>query len=162
MPSTRSCVLLTTLLLTTAAIAADAPAPLPLDLAFARRDAWKQLQPAISPDSRYLAYDVRTPPQRLDNGPGETAELYLPSGFISIFAGVNLWVSSVETGEARPVCQIGPCLRGSWSPSSRPLAFYSHRKGAPPLLGYDLASRSPHHPGPGVVPVRLSTAPPIC
>src|SRR5260221_6609741 len=100
MPSARLCALYAALLLTTAAIAADAPAPLPFDLAFARRDAWKQLQPAISPDGRYLAYDVRTPPQRMDNGPGETADLYLPSGLISIFAGVNLWASSVETGEA--------------------------------------------------------------
>src|SRR5260221_698122 len=89
MPSARLCALYAALLLTTAAIAADAPAPLPFDLAFARRDAWKQLQPAISPDGRYLAYDVRTPPQRMDNGPGETADLYLPSGFISIFAGVQ-------------------------------------------------------------------------
>src|SRR5258708_19799185 len=128
MASTRWCVFLTTLFLTTVAIAADAPAPLPLDLAFARRDAWKQLQPAISPDGRYLAYDVRTPPPRMDNGPGETAELYLPSGFVSIFAGVNLWVSSVETGEARPVCKTGPCWRRSRSPSRPPLSPYSHQQ----------------------------------
>lgn len=161
MPSARSCALFAALFLTTAAIAADVPTPLPLDLAFARRDAWKQLQPAISPDGRYLAYDVRTPPQRIDNGRGETAELYLPSGFVSIFAGVNLWVSSVETGEARPVCKTGPCWRGSWSPSSRQLAYYSNEEGAPALWVYDLASGSAHHLGPPVVALRLASDRPI-
>jgi dipeptidyl aminopeptidase/acylaminoacyl peptidase len=161
MTSARSCALYAALLLTTAVLAADAPTPLPLDLAFARRDAWKQLQPAISPDGRYLAYDVRTPPQHTDNGPGETAELYLPSGFMPSFAGVGLWVSSVETGEARPVCKTGPCWRGSWSPSSRQLAFYSDEEGAPALWLYDLASGSAHHLGPAVVGLRLTSDRPI-
>src|SRR5258708_19411512 len=135
MPSTRSCLFLTALLLTSAAIAADAPAPLPLDLAFARRDAWKQLQPAISPDGRYLAYDVRTPPQRMDNGPGETADLYLPSGFISIFAGVNLWVSSVETGEGRPGGENRPRPPpGGGPPPPRPLPAPPPTAHPPPPL----------------------------
>jgi dipeptidyl aminopeptidase/acylaminoacyl peptidase len=142
------------LLLTTAIIAAEAPAPLPLDLAFTRRDALKQLQPAISPDGRYLAYEVRTPPLRSDNGPGESSARYLPSGFMPRFAGLNLWVSSIETGEARPVCKTGPCWRGSWSPSSRQLAFYSNEEGAPALWLYDLASGSAHHLGPAVVALR--------
>lgn len=162
MPSARSCALSVALLLTTAAIAADAPTPLPLDLAFARREARRQFQPAaISPDGRYLAYDVRTPPLRTDNGSGETAELYLPNGFVSEFAGVNLWVSSVETGEARPVCKAGPCWRGSWSPSSRQLAFYSNEDGAPALWVYDLASGSAHHLGPAVVALKLKSDRPI-
>jgi dipeptidyl aminopeptidase/acylaminoacyl peptidase len=161
MRSARPCALFAALFLTIAAIAADAPTPLPLDLAFARRDALKQLRPAISPDGRYIAYDVRTPPLRTDNGAAETSERYLPSGFMPRFAGLNLWVSTIETGEARPVCKAGPCWRGSWSPSSRQLAFYSNEEGAPALWVYDLASGSAHPLGPAVVALRPSADRPI-
>jgi dipeptidyl aminopeptidase/acylaminoacyl peptidase len=138
--------------------AADGPVPLPLDLAYSRREAWRQLRPAISPDGRYLAYEVHTP-LRTKNGAAETAKLYLPNGFVSIFAGMNLWVSNIETGEARPICKTGPCWRGSWSPSSRQLAFYSN--GAPALWVYDLATGAARHLGPPVVAVRLASDRPI-
>jgi dipeptidyl aminopeptidase/acylaminoacyl peptidase len=141
--------------------AADAPVPLPLDLAYSRREAWRLLRPAISPDGRYLAYDMRTPPARSNTGAADAAKLYLPNGFVSIFAGVNLWVSSVETGETHPICKTGPCWRGSWSPSSRQLAFYSNEEGAPALWVYDLASGTARHVGPPVVAVRLTSDRPI-
>src|SRR5260221_698124 len=60
-----------------------------------------------------------------------------------------------------PVCKIGPCWRGSWSPSSRQLAYYSNEEGAPALWVYDLASGSTHHLGPAVVAVRLRSDRPI-
>jgi len=147
--------------LSSALFAADAPTPLPLDLAYSRREAWRLLRPAISPDGHYFAYDMHTPPARSNTGGAETAELYLPNGFVSIFAGVNLWVSNVETGESRPICKTGPCWRGSWSPSSRQLAFYSNEEGAPALWVYDLVSGSARHLGPPVVEVRLGSDRPI-
>ena len=146
--------------LTSALFAAEAPTPLPLDLAYSKGEAWRQLRPAISPHGRYLAYDVRTP-VRTKNGDAETAELFLPNGFVSIFAGMNLWVSNMETGEARPICKTGPCWRGSWSPSSRQLAFYSNEEGAPALWVYDLATGSARHVGPPAVAVRLDSDRPI-
>ncbi len=81
---------------------------------------------------------------------------YLPSGFPTIYDGVNLWVSDTETGESRPVCKAGPCWRGSWSPSGRELAYYSNESGAPALWIYDVVSRGARRIGPAVVKVKIS------
>src|SRR5258706_3774568 len=136
-------------------LASDAATPLPLDLAFSRREVWRFMKPALSPDGHYVAYGIRTPPARTVNGSAEMEARFLPNGFPPFYDGVNLWVSDTETGESHPVCKAGPCWRGSWSPSSRELAYYSNEGGAPALWIYDVASRGTRHVGPAVVKVKL-------
>ena len=136
-------------------LASDAATPLPLDLAFSRREVWRGMRPALSPDGHYVAYEIRTPLPRTVNGSGETEARFLPGGFPTIYDGVNLWVSDTETGESHSVCKAGPCWRGSWSPSSRQLAYYSNESGAPALWIYDVASRGARRIGPAVVKVKI-------
>lgn len=138
------------------ASAAFAATPLPLDLAYSRRDVWRAMQPSVSADGRYVAYEIRTPPQRTVNGEGEAEALFLPNGFPTFFNGVTLWVSDTETGQSRPLCATGPCWRGSWSPSSKQLAFYSAEGGgAPGVWLYDVATSQSHRLGTAAIKARV-------
>jgi hypothetical protein len=83
--------------------------------------------------------------------PGEDAgaeERFLPSGAPSSAEGMRLQVAEVKQGATRQVCgEAANCWRGSFSPDSRLLAFYSDQDGEVGLWVYDLSSASSRRVG---------------
>jgi len=136
--------------LTMAAFAIE-PEPstaLPLDLAYSSRDVPRNTRPVLSPDGRYLAYEIHTPPVKTPDVEGKIEQRFLPSGVPSDYIGRRLWVSDTRTGESKPACGEGvTCWRGSWSPSATQLAFYSDEGGEVGLWLYDVASGKAHRAG---------------
>lgn len=108
--------------------------PLPLDLAFARRELRDGDVASVSPDGRWLAYEMHIAsrsPAGDDLVPG---------------AGVRLFVVSTEGGEA---VSIGPdgadCWRPAWSTDGRRLAFYARTDdGQARLWIHDVALAKSH------------------
>lgn len=91
----------------------------------------------VSLDGRWLAYEIRTQ-QKTENGDVEVSAL--PNGFPPVYFGVNLFLGNIEGGEPRAICSKGPCWRGSFSPDSRQLAYYSNEDGTPSVWVYDVSS----------------------
>src|SRR5687768_9308490 len=119
------------------------PGELPLDLAYSQRDATRRERPALSPDGRYLAYEIHTPPVKTPDSGAEVEGRYLPSGVPTSAVGFRLWVSDTRTGSAKPACaETANCWRGSWSPDSRKLAFFSDESGELGLWVYTPESGS--------------------
>lgn len=126
-----------------ALIGAEIPksAELPLDLAYSRHEATRRQRPVLSPDGRYLAYEIHTPPVKKPESGGEVEGRFLPTGVPSDVVGMQLWITDVRTGNNRPVCRGSvTCWRGSWSPDSRQLAYFSDEGGKIGLWTYDVAS----------------------
>jgi dipeptidyl aminopeptidase/acylaminoacyl peptidase len=122
--------------------------PMPLDLAFSRRDLPRPMRPTLSPDGRYFAYEIRTPLVKTPDSAGEVEPRFLPNGVPAIFSGMVLWVSDTRNGESHPVCEEGArCWRGSWAPDSRQLAYYSDAGGELGVWIYDVASHQTHRLG---------------
>lgn len=93
----------------------------------------------VSPDGRWLAYEVRTPPEKTEIS-GDAEVNALPNGFPPVYFGLNLSLGNIDGGEPRAICAKGPCWRGSFSPDSRQLAYYSNEDGTPSVWVYDIAS----------------------
>jgi dipeptidyl aminopeptidase/acylaminoacyl peptidase len=93
----------------------------------------------VSPDGRWLAYEIRTQPEKTENS-GELEVNTLPNGFPAVYFGVNLALGGIEGGEPRAICAKGPCWRGSFSPDSRQLAYYSNEDRSPTVWIYDVLS----------------------
>ncbi|HKS23435.1 MAG TPA: prolyl oligopeptidase family serine peptidase [Thermoanaerobaculia bacterium] len=130
--------------------------PLPLDLAFSRRDVLRAQRAVLSPDGRWFAYEIRTPLVKTPDTAGEAEPRFLPSGVPAVLAGISLWVADTRTGERREVCASGVrCWRSSWSPDSRQLAYYSDAGGQPGLWLYDVASGRTHRLGHAIVKPKL-------
>ena len=68
--------------------------------------------PQISPDGKWIAYEVATP----DLAANRTAH--------------NIWIAPAGGGEARQLTRGGNDMRPRWSPNGRKLAFLSARNGA--------------------------------
>jgi len=120
---------------------AQAPRPLPLDLAYSRREIERHLRPTLSPDGRYLAYDVKTPPVKTPQVAEETEQRFLPSGLPSEYVGLNLWISDTRSGQSKAICDATvTCWRGSFSPDSQKLAYFSDEGGTLGAWIYDIAS----------------------
>ena len=135
---------------------ADAPKPLPLDLAYSRREIQRYLRPTLSPDGRYLAYEIKTPPVKTPQVADETEQRFLPSGLPSEYVGLNLWISDTRAGETKAVCSGNTvCWRGSFSPDSRKLAFYSDEGGKLGAWIYDVASNTKRKAADVAVKVKL-------
>jgi dipeptidyl aminopeptidase/acylaminoacyl peptidase len=128
--------------------AAAAGKPLPLDVAYAQVKLPRNERFVLSPDGRFVAFEVQAPKIKL---PGEDAgaeERFLPSGAPSSAEGMRLQVAEVKQGATRQVCgEAANCWRGSFSPDSRLLAFYSDQDGEVGLWVYDLSSASSRRVG---------------
>ena len=120
-------------------LAAALAVPLPLDLAYSHHEIHRMILGTVSPDGRWLAYEIRTPPEKTENS-GEVEVSALPNGFPPVYFGLNLSLGSIDGGEPRVICAKGPCWRGSFSPDSRQLAYYSNEDGTPSVWVYDIAS----------------------
>lgn len=79
----------------TTLVAAETPksAELPLDLAYSRRDATRRQRPVLSPDGRFLAYEIHTPPVKTPQSGDEVEGRFLPSGLPSDLIGMQLWIT---------------------------------------------------------------------
>jgi dipeptidyl aminopeptidase/acylaminoacyl peptidase len=121
--------------------AAAAAKPLPLEVAYAQVQLPRHVRFVLSPDGRYVAFEVQAPKTKV---PGEDAGAearFLPSGAPSSAEGMRLQVAEVNGGATRRVCgESANCWRGSFSPDSRLLAFYSDQDGEVGVWVYDLQS----------------------
>lgn len=113
---------------------------MPLDLAYSRRQLRRSDRPTVSPDHRWLAYEVANPPERSpesDQGGGR----FLPNGTPSDIVGTSIEIVATAGGKSRSICRAGvTCWRPSWSPDAHALAFYSDDGGFPQLWLYEIAS----------------------
>src|SRR5436309_3079801 len=93
-------------------------------------------EPALSPDGKWVAYAVYTPPLWK---PRTTEPHYLPNGTPLEMAGNQLYLTEVATGETRLIGPMdGNSWRPSWSPDSKRVAFFSDAGGVPQLWVYEI------------------------
>lgn len=115
-----------------------APQPLPIALAYSHKQLRRSDRPTTSPDHRWLAYEVFTPPVRSPKST-QNAGRFLPNGTPAESVGTNIEVVATLGGPSHAVCEEGTnCWRPSWSPDSRSVAFYSDQSGFPQLWIYDV------------------------
>jgi dipeptidyl aminopeptidase/acylaminoacyl peptidase len=81
--------------------------------------------PQISPDGRWVAYDVATP----DLDANRSVR--------------NIWIVPVAGGDSRQITTGGTDERPRWSPDSKKIAFLSSRKGAPQIYSISLDGGEP-------------------
>jgi dipeptidyl aminopeptidase/acylaminoacyl peptidase len=119
-----------------AAAPAAADGPMPIELAFARKQLARENRFALTSDGKRVAYVVHTPPR---TSPPEAR--YLPSGVPSYVTGDAVFVADLATGATRAVAaEGGNCWRPWWSRDDSRLAMYCDAGGAPQLWVYDAAS----------------------
>jgi len=112
--------------------------PLPIALAFSHRQLRRSDRPTTSPDRRWLAYEVFTPPLRSPQS-AQKAGRFLPNGTPTDAVGANIEIVPTLGGPSSVVCgKVANCWRPSWAPDSRALAFYSDQGGIPQLWIYDV------------------------
>ncbi len=110
----------------------------------------------LSPDGRFLAYEVFTHRLKTPESGTEIEGRFLPNGLPADYSGLRLWVSDTRDGKSRPVCGEGvTCWRGSWSPEGRRLAFYSDEGGEIGLWLFSVESGSARRLGRAVVKAKL-------
>jgi dipeptidyl aminopeptidase/acylaminoacyl peptidase len=110
---------------------------LPIELAFSRKQLRRSDRPTTSPDRRWFAYEVLTPPVRSPESESKAGR-FLPNGTPSDTVGTGIEIVATSGGPSRRVCKDGvTCWRPSWSKDSKYLAFYSDRDGVPQLWVYD-------------------------
>src|SRR5687767_12155565 len=101
-------------------------AALPHETAFSLKTFAPADTPAISPDGKWLAYGVCTPPLWSSERDLPLATAYLPNGTPQPMVGIQLYLTDVATGETK---LIGPTSHNSWRPSwssdSRQIALFS-------------------------------------
>jgi dipeptidyl aminopeptidase/acylaminoacyl peptidase len=119
--------------------AGAASSTLPIDVVFKLREFQGLDRAAVSPDGRFVAYGVMTHPER---GLGDGIEAVdTASGTPKYSLGVNLFMAEIATSRSRLVgTEAGNAIRGSWSPDSKQLAFYSDADGRLRLWVYEVAS----------------------
>lgn len=114
----------------------DPPGALPYDLAFGMASFPWNSRWFVSPDGRFVAYGVHTPPDTTLN----LDERYLPNGMPAAAAGATVYYTEIATGRTVEVCPGGACMRPAWSPDGTAIAFFSDAGGAPHLWVYDIAA----------------------
>lgn len=113
--------------------------PLPIDVVFKLREFQVLDRPAVSPDGKFVAYGVMTHHERRLGDGIEVVDT--ASGTPKYSLGVNLFIADIATGRSRLVgTEAGNAIRGSWSPDSKHLAFYSDADGRLRLWVYEVAS----------------------
>ncbi|MFA5140849.1 MAG: prolyl oligopeptidase family serine peptidase [Elusimicrobiota bacterium] len=122
--------------------------PLPFDLAYRTRQLTRQDVPSPSPDGRFIAYAVLTPPG--------SNERFLPNGTPGESEGSRIHISETESGRTWDACpEQANCWRPSWSPDSSRLAFYSDKDGRPRLWIHSLAERESRRASKTIVKPKL-------
>ncbi|MDB4888804.1 MAG: hypothetical protein JWL61_659 [Gemmatimonadetes bacterium] len=135
--STIASFLLATTLLGVTAISSRAQSdaqvrPLPAVDAVGAKKFALSLPIRLSPDAKWVTYSVIDPRRQPIYGAlGNDYAIITPTGVVMTVATSDVWVSSLETGEARNITRgAGASWGGAWSPDGRSLAFYSDRDGA--------------------------------
>ena len=118
------------------AVATDPPGALPYDLAFGMASFPWDSRWFVSPDGRFVAYGVHTPPDTTVN----LDERYQSNGIPSSAVGTTLYYTEIATGRTVHACPGGACWRPAWSPDGTAIAFFSDADGAPHLWVHDLAA----------------------
>ena len=90
------------LVLLSSGAVANAAHPLDLELAYSHKELRARDAPDLSPDGRWLACEVYTPPEQ---SPGEPR--YLPNGTPAGVVGIEIVVTNVADGTSRPVVIFG-------------------------------------------------------
>lgn len=122
--------------------------PMPLDLAFSRRQIPGGERHALSGSGRWLAYEVRTPLVKSPDAAGEVEPRFLPNGMPAYLTGIRLFVVDTRGGESKPLCgEPSSCWRPSWSPDDRQLAYYSDAGGEIGVWLYDVTTQKSHRLG---------------
>jgi dipeptidyl aminopeptidase/acylaminoacyl peptidase len=130
--------------------------PLPLELAFSKREVRRLERPVLSPDGRWLAYEVYAPPLKSPSSEMETDPRIMPNGTPASAIGLRLYVSETAGGKERAVCAENQnCWRPSWSADSRQLAYYSDAGGFPQAYVFDLASSKSRRVGDARIKAKL-------
>jgi dipeptidyl aminopeptidase/acylaminoacyl peptidase len=112
---------------------AAADGPMPIELAFARKQLARENRFALTADGKRVAYVVQTPPR---TSPPEAR--YLPNDVPSYVRGNAVFVTDLATGATRAVAaEGGNCWRPWWSRDGSKLAMYCDAGGMPQLWVYD-------------------------
>ena len=114
----------------------DPPGALPYDLAFAMSSFPWDSRWFVSPDGRFVAYGVHTPPDTTIN----RDERYQPNGTPSSAVGTTLYYTEIATGRTVHACPGGACWRPAWSPNGTAIAFFSDADDAPHIWVHDIAA----------------------
>jgi len=120
----------------------NAPAPLPIEDAFAI----KTFQvyeggPTVSPDSKTVASVVCDPSARARDTAGAMTIMVATRGAAMYSFGCDILLANLDgTGQTNVTRSIGNNWAPSWSPDGNTLAFYSDREGAPHLWLWDRKS----------------------
>lgn len=114
----------------------DPPTTLPYDLAFGMASFPWNSRWFVSPDGRFVAYGVHTPPDTTLN----LDERYLPNGMPASAVGATVYYTEIGTGRTVEICPGGACLRPAWSSDGTAIAFFSDAGGAPHLWVHDIAA----------------------
>jgi dipeptidyl aminopeptidase/acylaminoacyl peptidase len=118
--------------------ALDTGSALPLELAYTMKTLGYEDRPSISPDGKWVVYNVYTPPVKSPGSELEIEPRFLPGGTPSTYVGSRLFLASTETAQPKSICpEKGNCWRPSWSADSSRVAFYSDNDGSPKLWLYD-------------------------
>ena len=119
-----------------------AGAPVPLELAYSRKELVRFDGPGqVSRDGKWLAYDLYSPPVKSPGSDLEAEPRVLPNGTPAQVVGMNVIVADTSSGKERAVCsEKQNCWRPSWSPDGGRLAYFSDAGGVAQLYVYDLAT----------------------
>ncbi|MDB4916190.1 MAG: hypothetical protein JWM95_3834, partial [Gemmatimonadetes bacterium] len=96
----------------------------------------------LSPDAQWVTYSVIDPRRQPAEGAlGDDYSIITKTGVTMTVATSDVWVSNVNTGDARNITKgQGASWGGVWSPDGRSLAFFSDRDGNVHVWLWDLAS----------------------
>ena len=109
---------------------------IPYDLAFGMASFPWDSRWFVSPDGRFVAYGVHTPPDTTVN----LDDRYLPNGTPSSAVGTTMYYTEIATGRTIQTCPGGACWRPAWSPDGTAIAFFSDADGAPHIWAHDIAT----------------------